>query len=55
MSSKSSSTTTRPASWYGWIPDLPDQRDHAYAMVHAVPKKLPAKVDLRAKCAPVEN
>jgi C1A family cysteine protease len=55
MSSKRSSTTTRPASWYGWIPDLPDQRDHAYAMVHAVPKKLPAKVDLRAKCPPVEN
>ncbi len=55
MIARKSSTTIRPASWYGWIPDLPDQRDHAYAKVHAVPRKLPAKVDLRAKCPPVEN
>src|ERR1700693_2645659 len=35
---------------YGWIPDLPDQRDHLYAapMVHLA--KLPPKVDLRGKC-----
>jgi C1A family cysteine protease len=55
MTTKNSATTIRPASWYGWIPDLPDQRDHQYAKVHAVPRKLPAKVDLRAKCPPVEN
>jgi C1A family cysteine protease len=35
---------------YGWIPDLPDQRDHLYAapVVHLA--KLPPKVDLRGKC-----
>ena len=35
---------------YGWIPDLPDQRDHLYAapVVHLA--KLPPKVDLRSKC-----
>ena len=35
---------------YGWIPDLPDQRDHLYAapVVHVA--KLPPKVDLRRKC-----
>ncbi|MBS0433264.1 MAG: C1 family peptidase [Proteobacteria bacterium] len=47
--------TIRSPSWYGWIPDLPDQRDHLYAAVHGKPAKLPAKVDLRAKCPPVED
>lgn len=39
--------------WYGWRPDLPDQRDLVYAAPHAVVKKLPAKVDLRKLCPPV--
>lgn len=37
---------------YGWIPDLPDARDHAYQL----PKKagpLPSSVDLRAGCPAV--
>ena len=55
MSISTSVPVIRNPTWYGWIPDLPDQRDHAYAKVHAVPRKLPAKVDLRAKCPPVEN
>jgi len=42
-------------SWYGWIPDRPDQRDRLYSTIAAPPKKLPAKVDLRADCPPVEN
>lgn len=44
---------TQKIKRYGWIPDLPDQRDHLYAapVVHLA--KLPAKVDLRAKCPPV--
>ena len=38
---------------YGWIPDLPDQRDHRYAAPGRVLAKLPAAVDLRPKCPPV--
>src|ERR1700741_4048148 len=40
-------------SWYGWQPDLPDQRDLTYAAPRAVLKTLPAKADLRKKCPPV--
>lgn len=38
---------------YGWLPDLPDARDHRYAAPMAVLSKLPASVDLRPKCPPV--
>jgi C1A family cysteine protease len=38
---------------YGWIPDLPDQRDHLYAASARVLGKLPVQVDLRPKCPPV--
>ncbi len=38
---------------YGWIPDLPDARDHLYAAPLAVLGALPAKVDLRAQCPDV--
>ena len=38
---------------YGWIPDLPDQRDHLYAAPPRVLTKLPARVDLRPRCPPV--
>ena len=38
---------------YGWIPDLPDQRDHLYAAPVAAVRKLPTKVDLRPQCPPV--
>jgi len=38
---------------YGWIPDLPDKRDHAYAAPHATLLKLPDTVDLRSQCPPV--
>lgn len=40
---------------YGWVPDLPDHRDFLYNQVRAVPPSLPASVDLRSKCSPVEN
>jgi len=36
---------------YGWIPDLPDARDHAFML--AKPVALPPRVDLRPKCPPV--
>jgi C1A family cysteine protease len=32
---------------YGWVPDLPDARDHLYSAPHAVLTKLPPKIDLR--------
>jgi C1A family cysteine protease len=34
----------------GWVPDLPDHRDFAYAAPTAVLKALPAQVDLRSQC-----
>lgn len=37
---------------YGWIPDLPDQRDHVYRPKVVL---LPEKVDLRFHCSPVED
>jgi len=42
-------------SWYGWVPDRPDFRDKLYSAIAAPPKKMPAKVDLRATCSPVED
>ena len=37
---------------YGWIPDVPDQRDYVYRSLIPV-RKLPAKVDLRPGCPKV--
>jgi C1A family cysteine protease len=38
---------------YGWLPDIPDQRDHLYAAPVANLVALPASVDLRSQCPPV--
>ena len=38
-----------------WRPDVPDARDHLYAPKAVSPAKLPMRVDLRAKCSPVED
>ncbi len=38
---------------YGWIPDLPDARDHLYGAPASVMAALPTKVDLRSQCPPV--
>ena len=35
---------------YGWIPDLPDARDHMYAAPVAHLTALPPKMDLRPQC-----
>jgi C1A family cysteine protease len=35
---------------YGWVPDLPDARDHMYAAPVAMMAALPPKVDLRPNC-----
>jgi len=42
--------TTRTVQWYGWVPDLPDQRDKIYSAPARIVKALPPKVDLRAQC-----
>lgn len=44
--------TTRKFGNYGWIPDVPDRRDH----ILQVPRRaaaLPPSTDLRAQCPPV--
>lgn len=38
---------------YGWVPDLPDARDHMYAAPLEMMANLPEKVDLREDCPPV--
>jgi C1A family cysteine protease len=40
---------------YGWIPDLPDQRDFSYTLYSGAVPTLRGAVDLRANCTPVEN
>lgn len=51
----SAKINTRSQKWYGWLPDLPDQRDFAYSVIKPRIAKLPSKVDLRKKCPPIEN
>lgn len=43
----------RTNSRYGWIRDLPDQRDYLFAAPTAVQANLPPSVDLRPTCPPV--
>jgi C1A family cysteine protease len=42
-------------SSYGWLPDIPDNRDHVYGSVRKIPAKLPTSVDLRPVCSKVED
>lgn len=37
---------------YGWIPDLPDQRDHRFTSTYSI-QQLPAKVDLHPGFPPI--
>ncbi len=46
---------TRRLHGYGWMPDLPDQRDYKFSAIFKVPVRLPATVDLRALCSAVED
>ncbi|MGO8755549.1 MAG: C1 family peptidase [Gallionellaceae bacterium] len=45
--------TSRIERAYGWLPDVPDQRDHLYAAPVVYIAKLPASADLRPKCPAV--
>ena len=38
---------------FGWIPDLPDQRDFLYSAPEPILASLPPSVDLRSNCPPV--
>jgi C1A family cysteine protease len=40
---------------FGWIPDLPDQRDFLFSAVYGKAPVLPPSVDLKATCSPVED
>src|SRR5438270_9935471 len=52
-SPSASPARTRKIKRYGWIPDIPDQRDFLYAAPPAFLRALPPRVDLRAQCPPV--
>jgi len=43
----------RKIKGYGWVPDLPDQRDLRYAAPRRVLAALPKSCDLRRHCPPV--
>ena len=45
----------RSNKWYGWLPDLPDHRDYLYSAVAPKVMRLPARIDLRPGCSPVED
>ncbi|MBA4392635.1 MAG: peptidase [Desulfobacca sp.] len=40
---------------YGWVPDVPDQRDYLLSAMLKVPARLPSTVDLRPLCSKVED
>src|SRR3984957_1785948 len=44
---------TRKVQKYGWVPDLPDQRDFLYAAPSEYQQNIPKSVDLSKKCPPV--
>ena len=48
-------TEPRKIAGYGWIPDLPDQRDIVYAAPPIFLADLPPSTDLRASCPAVYN
>lgn len=43
----------RQTARYGWIPDLPDQRDYLYAAPVETVAALPTSIDLRSACPKV--
>jgi hypothetical protein len=46
----SGGSTIREVHRYGWVPDLPDARDHLYAAPFVNFTSLPSSVDLRPQC-----
>lgn len=52
-SKKPAEIVARQIKRFGWVPDIPDHRDHMYAAPAAMMAKLAPAVDLRGKCPPV--
>jgi len=50
-------TKTGPQTYgkYGWLPDLPDHRDHMFAAPLARLAAMPSKINLRKQCPAVYN
>jgi C1A family cysteine protease len=48
-----STPTVQTIQKYGWIPDLPDQRDFLYAAPTPFQANIPPSIDLSGKCPPV--
>ena len=53
MKNRMKTIQVQPNKRFGWIPDLPDYRDHLYAVPATWLAKLPSKIDLRAHCPSV--
>lgn len=45
--------TVHKIQTYGWVPDLPDQRDLLYAAPAPFQQNIPSSMDLSGKCPPV--
>jgi C1A family cysteine protease len=48
-------SSIRKVARYGWVPDLPDNRDIMFRKVYRVPATLLSAVDLRSQCSKVED
>ncbi|MEP6949875.1 MAG: C1 family peptidase [Ginsengibacter sp.] len=56
MSKAIKASAEKPPSFgYGWVPDLPDQRDLMYSASMMSIQKIPSKIDLRSKCPVIYN
>jgi C1A family cysteine protease len=53
MTRKNKPIRRRAIACYGWMPDLPDQRDYLYAAPLRRLGPLPSRVDMRSQCPPV--
>jgi|SRR5450631_3999433 len=53
MANEGPSLSTRKVQKFGWIPDLPDQRDFMYAAPAPFQSNIPPSVDLSPQCPPV--
>ncbi len=55
MTRPRSAKTGRQIAGYGWLPDIPDSRDHLFGVSRPAPSGLPTSVDLRGQCSAVED
>ena len=55
MATPESPGMARKTARYGWMPDLPDARDHLFSAPQIALAALPSSADLRSGCPPVYN